>query len=45
MFAKYRKAIVAAVGIAVTLGLIDEGTAQDVVGIATVILTYLIPND
>ena len=42
---KYRKAIVAAVGIAVTLGLIDEGTAQDIVGVLTVVLTYLIPND
>lgn len=42
---KYRKAIAAAVGIAVTLGFIDEGTAQDIVGVLTVVLTYLIPND
>jgi len=42
---KYRKAIVAAVGIAVTLGVIDQGTAQDIVGVVTVILTYLVPND
>lgn len=39
-----RKAIVAVVGVAVAFGLLDEGTAQTVVAVATPILVYLIPN-
>lgn len=38
------KFIVAAVGLAVVLGLLDEGTAQTVVGIATAVAVYLVPN-
>ena len=33
------------VGVVVAFGLLDEGTAQDLVGIATAILVYLVPND
>ena len=40
-----RKAIVAIVGVAVAFGLLDEGTAQDVVGVLTAVLVYLVPND
>ena len=40
-----RKFIVAAVGIGVAFGLLDEGTAQDLVGVATAILVYLTPNE
>ena len=45
MLAAARKFVVAAVGLGVALGLLDEGLAQDVVGVATAILVYLIPND
>lgn len=44
MLKAYRKAIVAAVGVAVALGLLDEGTAQDLVAAATAILVLLVPN-
>ena len=40
-----RKAIVAVLGLAVTLGVLDEGTAQDIGGVVTAILVYLVPND
>lgn len=40
-----RKALVALAGVVVAFGLLDEGTAQDLVGIATAILVYLVPND
>lgn len=39
-----RKFIVASVGLAVALALLDPGTAQTVVGIVTAIATYLVPN-
>lgn len=45
MFRAYRKLIVAVVGLAVALGVLDEGTAQDLVGVATAILVYLVPNE
>lgn len=45
MFAKYRKGIVAVVGVAVAFGLVDEGTAQDIIAAATAILVILVPND
>lgn len=41
----YRKFIVAAVGLAVALGLFDEGTAQEVVGAVTALLVLAVPND
>lgn len=40
-----RKALVALAGVVVAFGLLDEGTAQDLVGVATAILVYLVPND
>lgn len=40
-----RKAIVAAVGLAVTLGLLDNGVAQDVAAILTALAVYFVPND
>lgn len=40
-----RKAIVAAVGVVVAFGILDEGTAQDVVGALTAILVFVVPND
>lgn len=42
---KIRKFLVAAVGVAVAFGLLDEGTAQDVVGVLTAILVYFVPNE
>lgn len=42
---RIRKAIVAVLGLAVTLGLLDDGTAQDIGGAVTAILVYLVPND
>jgi len=38
------KFIVAAAGLVVALGLLDEGTAQDVVGVLTAVAVYLVPN-
>lgn len=38
------KFVVAAVGVAVTLGLVDAGTAQDISGAITALLVYLVPN-
>lgn len=43
MFTKIDKFLVAAIGTAVTLGLLT-GTAQDVAGAITAALTYLVPN-
>lgn len=45
MLAASRKFIVAAVGLAVAFGVLDEGTAQDVVGVLTAVLVYLVPNE
>ena len=39
-----RKAIVAVVGLAVTVGVLDSGIAQDVVAILTAVAVYLVPN-
>lgn len=39
------KFIAAAVGVVVAFGFLDEGTAQDVVGVLTAIAVYLVPND
>lgn len=44
MLAAYRKFVVAAVGLAVVLGIIDEGTGQDIAGAIVAVLVYLIPN-
>ena len=40
-----RKAIVAAAGVAVAFGLLDDETAQSVVGVLTALLVYIIPNE
>jgi F0F1-type ATP synthase membrane subunit c/vacuolar-type H+-ATPase subunit K len=40
-----RKFIVAAVGIAVAVGVLDSGIAQDVIAAATAILVFVVPND
>ena len=40
-----RKALVALAGVVVAFGLLDEGTAQDVVGVLTALLVYIVPND
>lgn len=40
-----RKAIAALVGVVVAFGFLDEGTAQDVVGVLTALAVYLIPNE
>jgi hypothetical protein len=39
-----RKAIVAVVGLAVTVGVLDSGIAQDVAAILTAVAVYLVPN-
>lgn len=39
-----RKALVALAGVVVAFGLLDQGTAQDVVGVLTAALVYLVPN-
>ena len=41
----YRKAIVAVLGVVVSLGSLDAGTAQDVAGVLTAVLVYLVPNE
>lgn len=43
--AAVRKFIAAGIGLAVTLGLLDNGIAQDVAGILTTLAVYFIPND
>ena len=45
MLTSIDKFIVAAVGLAVTLGLIDSGLGQTVSGILTAIAVYLVPNE
>lgn len=40
----YNKFIVAAVGLVVTLGVLDEGTAQSVGGVLTALGVFLFPN-
>lgn len=44
MLAASRKALVAIVGLAVAVGVLDEGLAQTVVAVLTPILVYLLPN-
>jgi hypothetical protein len=44
-FASIRKALVALAGVAVAFGLLDDGTAQDIVGVLTAVLVYVVPND
>lgn len=44
-FKAIRKFIVAAAGVAVAFGVLEDGVAQDLVGVATAILVYLVPND
>jgi hypothetical protein len=39
------KFIVAAVGVGVAFGLFDDETAQTIVGVATALLVYIVPND
>lgn len=39
-----RKAIVAVVGLAVAVGVLDHGVQQDVVAVLTAAAVYLIPN-
>lgn len=39
-----RKFIVAAVGIAVTVGLLDQGLEQDIVAALTALAVFLVPN-
>lgn len=39
-----RKAIVAVVGLAVAIGVLDAGVEQDVVAVLTAAAVYLIPN-
>lgn len=41
----YTKFIVAAVGLAVTLGVLDPGLQQNVAGILTALGVWLFPND
>ncbi len=44
VIASVAKFLVAGVGVAVTLGLLDPGVAQTVAGIITAVLVYLVPN-
>lgn len=41
---RYAKAIVAVVGLVVSLGLLDEETAQEIGAAVTALLVYLVPN-
>lgn len=41
----YRKAIVAALGLFVSLGILEAETAQELGSAVTAVLVYLIPND
>lgn len=45
MLASVRKFIVAAVGLVVSLGILDNETAQELGAAITAILVYLIPNN
>lgn len=40
-----RKFLVALIGLAVALGVVDSGTAQSVVGAITALAVYLVPNE
>ena len=42
---RYRKIIAAVAGLVVAVGLLDEGTAQDVAAAVTALLVYFVPND
>ena len=44
MFTSIDKFIVAAIGLAVTVGLLDTEAAQAVSGVATALLVWLVPN-
>lgn len=44
MFTAVDKFIVAAVGLAVTLGFIDSDTGQTIAGVLTAMAVYLVPN-
>jgi len=44
MLTSIDKFIVAAVGLAVTLGLIDSDLGQIIVGTATALAVYIVPN-
>lgn len=39
-----RKGLVALVGIAVAVGILEPGIAQDVVAVLTAVAVYLVPN-
>jgi hypothetical protein len=41
---RYNKAIVAAVGLVVALGLLERETAQEIGAAITALLVYLVPN-
>ena len=41
----YRKAIVAALGLFVSLGLIESETAQELGSALTAVLVFLVPNE
>lgn len=41
---KYSKVIAAVAGLVVAVGLLDEGTAQDVAAAVTALLVYFVPN-
>lgn len=41
---RYRKIIAAVAGLVVAVGLLDEGTAQDVAAAVTALLVYFVPN-
>ena len=42
---EYRKFIIAIIGIAVTVGVLDPSLEQDVVAAATALLVFLVPNE
>lgn len=41
---KYRKIVAAVAGLVVAIGILDEGTAQDVAAAVTALLVYFVPN-
>jgi hypothetical protein len=45
MFASIRKFIIAAIGLAVTVGWIDSGAAEGLIAVATAALVWLVPNE
>lgn len=42
--ASVNKAIVALVGVVVAFGILDEGTAQSLVGVLTAVAVWAVPN-